>query len=99
MIYEAQSRETISDSLKIGCVVASMGQNSTKEHLLMSATTCDRWTNFVREIESKETVTSAGSMDTLRKNIGGRTIEGAEKPQCAQCGNGKGTEKGGKFKS
>ena len=26
MIYEAQSRETISDSLKIGCVIAVMGQ-------------------------------------------------------------------------
>ena len=36
MIYEAQSvenlRETISDSLKIGCVIAGMGQDS--------------WTNF-----------------------------------------------------
>ena len=30
MIYEAQSRETISDSLKIGCVIAGMGQNSMK---------------------------------------------------------------------
>ena len=54
MIYEAQSRETISDSLKIGCVIAGMGQNSVKEHLLMSATKCDSWTNFVREIESIE---------------------------------------------
>ena len=54
MIYEAQSRETISDSLKIGCVIADMGQNSMKEHLLMSATKCDSWTNFVREIESIE---------------------------------------------
>ena len=54
MIYEAQSRETISDSLKIGCVIAGMGQNSMKEHLLMSATKCDSWTNFVREIESIE---------------------------------------------
>ena len=41
MIYEAQSRETTSDSLKIGCVIASVGQNSMKEHLLMSATKCD----------------------------------------------------------
>ena len=54
MIYEAQSRETISDSLKIGCVIACMGQNSMKEYLLMSATKCDSWTNFVREIESIE---------------------------------------------
>ena len=30
MIYEAQSRETISDSLKIGCVIAGMGQNSER---------------------------------------------------------------------
>ena len=52
MIYEAQSRETISDSLKFGCVIAGMGQNSMGEHLLMSATKCDSWTNFVREIES-----------------------------------------------
>ena len=54
MIYEAQSRETISDSLKIGCVIAGMGQNSMREHLLMSATKCDSWTNFVREMESIE---------------------------------------------
>ena len=48
MIYEAQSRETISDSLKICCVIAGVGQNSMKEHLLMSATKCDSWTNFVK---------------------------------------------------
>ena len=54
MNYEAQGRETISDSLKIGCVIAGMGQNSMKEHLSMSATKCDSWTNFVREIESIE---------------------------------------------
>ena len=52
MIYEAQSCETISDSRKIGCVIAGMGQNSMREHLLMSATKCDSWTNFVREMES-----------------------------------------------
>ena len=38
MIYEAQSRETISDSLNIGCVIAGLGQNRMREHLLMSAT-------------------------------------------------------------
>ena len=54
MIYEAQRRETISDSLKIGCVIAGMGQKSMREHLLMSATKYDSWTNFVREIESIE---------------------------------------------
>ena len=54
MIYEAQSRVTISDSLKIGCVIAGMGQNGMREHLSMSATKCDSWTNFVREIESIE---------------------------------------------
>ena len=32
MIYEAQSRETFSDSLKIGCVTAGMGQNNLREH-------------------------------------------------------------------
>ena len=67
MIYEAQSRETISDSLKIGCVIAGMGQNSMKEHLLMSATKCDSWTNFVREIESiehaRKTITAPTPMD------------------------------------
>ena len=37
MIYEAQSRETISDSLKIGCVpFAGMGQSSMTEHLWLS---------------------------------------------------------------
>ena len=33
MIYEAQSRETISDFLKIGCVIAGMGQNIVREHV------------------------------------------------------------------
>ena len=45
MIYEAQSRETISNCLKIGCVIARMGQSSMREHLLLSATKCDSWTN------------------------------------------------------
>ena len=54
MIHEAQSRETITDSLKIGCVIAGMGQSSMREHLLLSATKCDSWTNFVREVESIE---------------------------------------------
>ena len=49
MIYEAQNRETINDSLKNGCVIAGMDQNSVGGHLLMSATKCDSWTNFVRE--------------------------------------------------
>ena len=67
MIYEAQSRETISDSLKIGGVIAGMGQNSMKEHLLMSATKCDSWTNFVRKIESiehaRKTITAPTPME------------------------------------
>ena len=41
MICEVQSHETISDSLKIGCVIAGMSQSSMKEHVLMSATKCD----------------------------------------------------------
>ena len=67
MIYEAQSRETISDSLKIGCVIAGIGQNNMKEHHLMSATNCYNWTNFVREIESiehaRKTITAPTPMD------------------------------------
>ena len=50
----SSERETISDSLKIGCVIAGMGLNSMREHLLVSATKCDSWTNLVREIESIE---------------------------------------------
>ena len=67
MIYEAQSRETISDTLKIGCVIACMGQRSSREHLLMSATKCDSWTNFVRESESighaRKTITAPTPME------------------------------------
>ena len=75
MIYEAQSRETISDSLKIGCVIAGMGQNSMMEHHIMSATKCDSWTNFVREIESieqaKKTITAPTPMeiDAFQKKL------------------------------
>ena len=54
MICEAQGRETISDSLKIGCVIAGMGQSCMREHLLLSATTCGNWSNFVQEVESIE---------------------------------------------
>ena len=36
MIYEAQSRETISGFLRVGCVIAGMGQNSMREHLLFN---------------------------------------------------------------
>ena len=74
MIYEAQSRETISDSLKVGCVTAGMDQNDMKEHLLMSATKCDSWTNFVREVESIEharktiTAPTPTELDTFQGN-------------------------------
>ena len=49
MVCEAQSRETISDSLESGCVIAGMCQNSMEEHLLTSATKCDRWTTCSRD--------------------------------------------------
>ena len=66
-IYEAQSREAISDSLEIGCVVAGMGQSSMREHLLLSATKCDSWSKFVREVESiehaKKTISAPSPMD------------------------------------
>ena len=101
MIYEAQSRETISDSLKIGCVIAGMGQNSVREHFLMSATKCDSWTNFVREIESiehaRKTITAPTPMEIgafhkcgkyghTAKEFRSSSHGGAEKPQCAQRG-------------
>ena len=54
MIHEAQSHEVISDSLKIGCVIAGMSQSSMRKHLLLSATKCDSWPNFVREVETNE---------------------------------------------
>ena len=81
MIHEAQSRETISDSLKIGCVtIAGMGQNSMKEHLSMSATNCGSWTNFVGEIESiehaRKTITAPTPMDL-----------DAFQGNCHKCGN------------
>ena len=54
VIHEAQSRETIGDSWKIVCVTAGMGQSSMRERLLLSATMCDSWSNFVREVEAIE---------------------------------------------
>ena len=78
MIYEAQSRETISDSLQIGCVIAGMGQNSMREYLLMSATKCDSWTNFVREIESiehaRKTITAPTPMEHGLNNLGAQKL-------------------------
>ena len=66
MIYEAQSRETMSDSLKIDCVIAGMGHSSMREHLLLSATKCDSWSNsnFGREVESIEHATKTISAPT-----------------------------------
>ena len=46
MSYDAQSRETISDSLKTGCVIAGMRPSSARERLLLSATKCDSWSKF-----------------------------------------------------
>ena len=67
MIYEVQSRETISDSLKNGCVIAGMCQSSMKEHLLLSDTKCDSWSIFVREVESikhaKKTISAPTPME------------------------------------
>ena len=79
IICEAQSLKTISDSLKIGCVIAGMGQNSMKEHLLMSATKCNSWTNFVRKIES---------IEHARKNITAPTPMDLDafKGNCHKCG-------------
>ena len=66
MIHEAQSRETISDFLKISCVIAGMGQSSMKEHLLLSAK-CDSWSNFVREVaaieHAKKTISAPTPME------------------------------------
>ena len=59
MIYEAQSRETNSDSLKIACVIAGMGQSCMKEHLLLSATKCDSWSsNFEAIVHAKKTISA-----------------------------------------
>ena len=99
MIHEARSRETIIDSLKIGCVIAGMGQNSMQEHLLMSAANSPAGRILFERLSrsstqekpslhphqwilmhSKETVTSAGSTDTPKKNVGVRTTEGQRTP-------------------
>ena len=57
MICEAQSHETISDSLKIGCVIAGMSQSSLKEHVLLSVTKVDSWSN------AKKTISAPSSME------------------------------------
>ena len=55
MINEAQSSEkTISDFLKIRCVIAGFGQTDMKEHLLLRSIVCDNWNNFAWEIASME---------------------------------------------
>ena len=98
MFYEAQSRETISDSLKIGCVIAGMGQNSMKEHLLMSSTKCDIWTNFVRKLESiahaRKTITAPTPMelDAFQGNCHKWWKYGHTAKECRSSSHG-GTEK------
>ena len=68
----------------------------------MSATKCDRWTNFVREIESiehaKKTISAPTPMELdafqgkcekyghTAKECRSSSHGGREKPQCAQCG-------------
>ena len=102
MIYEAQSHEAISDSLKIGFVNAGMSQSSV---LLLSNTKCDSWPNFVREVETiehaKRTISAPTPMESdalhgvchkcgkyghTAKECRSSIQGGAEKPQCAQCG-------------
>ena len=80
MIYEAHSRETISDSLKIGCVIAGMGQSSVREHLLLSATKCDSWSKFVRQVESIEHAKKIVSAPTPMEidSFQGKTATSAE---------------------
>ena len=46
--------ETISDSLKFGCVVSGMGQSSIREQNFVQCHQVRNWTNFVWEIESIE---------------------------------------------
>ena len=102
MIYEAQSHEAISDSLKIGFVFAEMSKSSTREHLVLSATKCDSWQNFVREVETIEhakRITTAPtpmeidafisrSLPQVRKTLPKNVgVRSKEgKPQCAKCG-------------
>ena len=56
-----------------------MGQNSRREHFLMSATKCDSWTTLVREIES---------IEHARKTITAPTPMGLDAFQgnCHKCG-------------
>ena len=66
MIYEAQSRATILKKLVVSLLV--MGQRSMREHLLLSATMCDSWSNFVREVEAiehaKKTISAPTPMES-----------------------------------
>ena len=96
MKYEAQSHQTISNSLNIGCVIAGMGQSSSK---------CESCSNFVREVEATEhakktisrptpmevdacqgTCHKCGKYGHTAKECRSSGQGGAEKPQCAQCG-------------
>ena len=81
MIYEAQSWETISDFLKIDCVIAGMGHSSMKEHLLLSATnehakkTISAPTPMEIDSFQSKTATSAENTDTPPQSVGVRTKE------------------------
>ena len=53
-MYEQQSGETVTDNLKIGCVVSGLEKSSLKEHLMVAGAKAQTWAEFMKEVESIE---------------------------------------------
>ena len=47
-MYEQQSGETVTDNLKIGCVVAGLENSTLKEHLVVAGAKAKTWAEFMK---------------------------------------------------
>ena len=49
-VYEQQSGETVTDNLKICCVVSGLEKSSLKEHLMVAGAKAQTWAEFMKEV-------------------------------------------------
>ena len=57
--YKKKSKDTVSNSLRIGVVVNNIEAGSLKQHLLMNMHRFDTWTSFRNEVTSIRTASAA----------------------------------------
>ena len=51
-LWEKEAGESISDLLKIGCVVKGLEKGTFRDHLLIATTQTKTWPEFIKEVEN-----------------------------------------------